>query len=65
MTEFGKKLEDSLKVTQDMLFNLSDRMDKNDKGKSVNQAYPTEDLTPDTSVAPASATKVEYGMPTN
>ena len=48
-----------------MLFNLSDRMDKNDKGKSVNQAYPTEDLTPDTSVAPASATKVEYGMPPN
>jgi len=48
-----------------MLFNLSDRMDKNDKGKSVNQAYPTEDLTPDTSVAPASTTKVEYGMPPN
>ena len=65
MTEFGKKLEDSQKVAQNILFNLSDSMDKNDKGKSVNQAYPAEDLTPDTSVAPASATKVEYGMPPN
>ena len=45
MLKFGKKLEDSQKVTQDMLFNFSDSMDKIDKGKSVNHAYSTKGLT--------------------
>jgi hypothetical protein len=65
LSESGKKLEDSQKVTQDMLFNLSDRMDKIDKGKAVDHTYSTEDLTLETSAAPASTTGVVYCMPPN
>jgi len=62
LSEFGKKLEDSQKVTQDMLFNLSDRMDKIDKGKAVDHTYSTSNLTPNPSVATASTTEVEYSI---
>ena len=65
LSKFGKKLEDSQKVTQDMLFNLSDRMDRIDKGKSVDTTYSTKDLTPNVLVAPASTTEIEYSMPQN
>jgi len=64
LTEFGKKFETSQKITQDILQDLSDRMEKIDKGKSVDTAYSTKDLTPN-SAAPASIIEIEYGMPPN
>ena len=65
MTEIRKNLEVSQKVKPDLLFNLSDRMDRIDKGKSVDTAYSTKDLTPNVLVAPASTTEIEYSMPQN
>jgi len=65
MTEIRKNLEVSQKVKPDLLFNLSDRMDRIDKGKSVDTAYSTKDLTPNVLVAPASTTDVVYGMTPN
>ena len=45
LMEVGKKLESSRRVTQNILFDLSERMDKIDKGKSVDTSYFAKDLT--------------------
>ena len=61
LREFGDKIEKSQMVTQNLIFNISKKMEK---GKSVDTSYSTKDLAPN-SAAPASTFNVEYGMPPN
>ena len=61
LREFGDKIEKSQMVTQNLIFNISKKMEK---GKSVDTSYSTKDLAPN-SAAPASIFDVEYGMPPN
>ena len=64
LSDLGKKIRDAHLSTQNSLIDLSERMDRLEKGKSVNTTYSTKDLTP-SSAAPALTTNVEYGMPPN
>ena len=64
LSDLGKKIEDSHLSTQTTLLDLTECMDRMEKGKYVNIAYSTKDLTPN-SAAPASTTNVEFGMPPN
>ena len=61
LREFGDKFEKSQMVTQNLIFNISKKMEK---GKSVDTSYSTKDLGQN-SAAPASIFDVEYGMPPN
>ena len=65
MSDLGKKIDASHQYTQDSILELTERIDKFDKGKGVSHAYSTKDLNPNPSVAPTSTTEVEYGMPLN
>ena len=65
ISDLGKKINDAQLSTQNTLIDLSERMDRMEKGKIVNTAYSTKDLNPNPSVAPTSTTEVEYGMPLN
>ena len=49
---------------QNTLIDISERMDRLEKGKIVNTTYSTKDLTP-SSAAPTSTVNVEFGMPPN
>ena len=64
LSDLGKKIQDAQLSTQNTLIDLSERMDRMERGKSVNTAYSTKDLHP-SSTAPRSAVNVEYGMPPN
>ena len=64
LSDLGKKIRDAHLSTQNSLIDLSERMDRLEKGKSINTTYSTKDLTPN-SAAPALTTNVEYGMPPN
>ena len=64
LSDLGKKIQDAQLSTQNTLIDLSERMDRMERGKSVNTAYSTKDLHP-SSAAPRSAVNVEYGMPPN
>ena len=64
LTELGKKINDAQLSAQNTLLDLSERMDRMEKGKSVDTTYSTKDLT-FSSAAPASTVNVEFGMPPN
>jgi hypothetical protein len=64
LSELGKKINDAQLSTQNTLIDISERMDRLEKGKVVNTAYSTKDLTP-SSAAPTSTVNVEFGMPPN
>ena len=64
LSELGKKTNDAQLSTQNTLIDISERMDKMEKGKTVNTTYSTKDLTP-SSAAPTSTVNVEFGMPPN
>ena len=64
LTELRKKINDAQVSTQNTLIDISERMDRLEKGKTVNTTYSTKDLTP-SSAAPTSVVNVEFGMPTN
>ena len=64
LTELRKKINDAQLSAQNTLIDISERMDRLEKGKTVNTAYSTKDLTP-SSVAPTSIVNVEFGMPPN
>ena len=49
---------------QNTLIDISERMDRLEKGKIVNTTYSTKDLTP-SSAAPTSTVNVKFGMPPN
>ena len=55
------KFEKSQTVTQNLLFDMHDKMEK---GKSVDTSYSTKDIAQN-SAAPASNVNVQYGMPPN
>ena len=61
LREFGDKIEKSQMVTQNLIFNISKKMEK---GKSVDTSYSTKDLAPNLAV-PESTFNVEYDMPPN
>ena len=64
LSDLGKKIQDAQLSTQNTLIDLSERMDRMEKGKTVNTAYSTKNLPP-SSAAPASTVNVKYGMPPN
>ena len=64
LSDLGKKINDAQLSTQNTLIDLSERMDRMEKGKIINTAYSTKDLTP-SSAAPTSTVSVEFGMPPN
>ena len=64
LSDLGKKIQDAQLSTQNTLIDLSERMDRMEKGKTVNTAYSTKDLPPSLA-APASTVNVELGMPPN
>ena len=64
LSELGKKINDAQLSTQNTLIDISERMDRLEKGKTVNTTYSTKDLTP-SSAAPTSTVNVEFGMPPN
>ena len=64
LSDLEKKIDDSHLSTQNVLLDLTERMDRFEKGKSANIAYSTNDLT-FSSATPPSTTDVEYGMPPN
>ena len=64
LSDLGKKIHDVQQSTQNTLIDLSERMDRMEKGKTVNTAYSTKDLPPSLA-APASTVNVEFGMPPN
>ena len=64
LSDLGKKINDAQLSTQNTLIDLSERMDRMEKGKTVNTTYSTKDLTPSL-VAPTSTVNVEFGMPLN
>ena len=64
LSDLGKKINDAQLSTQNTLIDLSERMDRIEKGKTVNTAYSTKDLTP-SSAAPTSTVSVEFGLPPN
>ena len=64
LSHLGKKINDAQIFTQNTLIELSERMDRMEKGKTVNTAYSTKDLPPSLA-APASTVNVELGMPPN
>ena len=64
LTELGKKINDAQLSAQNTLIDISERMDRLEKGKSVDTTYSTKDLTP-SSAAPASTVNVGFGMPPN
>ena len=64
LSDLGKKINDAQLSTQNTLIDLSERMDRMEKGKTVNTAYSTKDLPPSLA-APASTVNVELGMPPN
>ena len=61
LREFVDKFEKSQTVTQNLLFDMHDKMEK---GKSVDTSYSTKDLA-QSSAAPATNVNVQYGMPLN
>jgi len=64
LNELGKKINNAQLSAQNTLLDLSERMDRMEKGKSVDTTYSTKDLT-FSSAAPASTVSVEFGMPPN
>ena len=64
LSELGKKINDAQLSTQNTLIDLSERMDRMEKGKTIDTTYSTKDLTP-SSAAPTSIVNVEFGMPPN
>ena len=64
LSNLGKKINDAQIFTQNTLIDLSERMDRMEKGKSVDTTYSIKDLT-FSSAAPASTVNVEFGMPPN
>ena len=64
LSDLGKKIQDAHLSTQNTLIDLSEHMDRLEKGKIVNTTYSTKDLTP-SSAAPTSTVNVEFGMPPN
>ena len=46
LSDLGKKIHDVEQSTQNTLIDLSERMDRMEKGKTVNTAYSTKDLPP-------------------
>ena len=64
LSDLGKKINDAQLSTQNTLIDLSERMDRMEKGKTINTAYSTNDLTP-SSAAPTSTVSVEFGMSPN
>ena len=64
LSDLGKKINNVQLSTQNTLIDLSERMDRMEKGKTVNTAYSTKDLTP-SSAAPASTVNVGFEMPPN
>ena len=64
LSDLGKKIHDVEQSMQNTLIDLSERMDRMEKGKTVNTAYSTKDLPPSLA-APASTVNVELGMPPN
>ena len=63
LTELGKKINDA-QLSAQKKFDISERMDRLEKGKSVDTTYSTKDLTP-SSAAPASTVNMGFGMPPN
>jgi hypothetical protein len=61
LREFVDKFEKSQTVTQNLLFDMHDKMEM---GKSIDTSYSTKDIT-QSSAAPASNANVQYGMPLN
>ena len=64
LSDLGKKINDAQLSTQNTLIDLSERMDRMEKGKTVDTTYSTKDLTP-SSAAPTSTVSVEFGLPPN
>ena len=64
LSDLGKNINDGQLSTQNTLIDLSKRMDRMEKGKTVNTAYSTKDLSP-SSAAPTSTVSVEFGLPPN
>ena len=64
LSDHRKKINDAQLYTQNTLIDLSERMDRMEKGKTVDTTYSTKDLYP-TSTAPTSTVNVEFGMPPN
>jgi hypothetical protein len=64
LSDLGKKINNAQLSTQNTLIDLFERMDRMEKGKTVNTAYSTKDLTP-SSAAPTSTVNVKFGMPPN
>ena len=61
LREFVDKFEKSQTVTQNLLFNMHDKMEK---GKSIDTSYSTRDIAQNSAV-PASNVNVQYVMPPN
>ena len=61
LREFVDKFEKSQTVTQNLLFDMHDKMEK---GKSIDTSYSTRDIAQNSAV-PASNVNVQYGMPPN
>ena len=64
LSDHRKKINNVQLYTQNTFIDLSERMDRMEKDKTVNTAYSTKDLTP-SSAAPTSTVSVEFGMPPN
>ena len=64
LSHLGKKINDAQIFTQNTLIELSERMDRMEKGKTVDTTYSTKDLYP-SSAAPTSTVNVKFGMPPN
>jgi len=64
LSDLGKNINDGQLSTQNTLIDLSERMDRMEKGKTVDTTYSTKDLYP-SSAAPTSTVNVEFGMPPN
>ena len=61
LSDLGKKINDAQLSMQNTLIDLSERMDRMEKGKTVDTTYSTKDLYP-SSAAPTSTVNVEFGM---
>ena len=64
LSDHRKKINDAQLYTQNTLIDLSERIDRVEKGKTVDTKYSTKDLYP-SSAAPTSTVNVEFGMPPN
>jgi len=64
LSDHGKKINNTQLYTQNTLIDLPERMDRMEKGKTVDTTYSTKDLYP-SSAAPTSIVNVEFRMPPN